>query len=157
IFEGTPSGVAFCGRERGSDTTPGICVYNVLDSFNGEAFFFGLRVTYCNNSGMSYWVAEGPCVGLAPVAATGLAMPPPYDTLWPGVTWSASYSNVDMNASNAVAFFDALSGPGIDGTNAMTAWTYGINGFRLLARQGDPSPALNPGETIYSMGFGGGA
>src|SRR5262249_28794100 len=122
-----------------------------------EAFFFGLRVTYCNNSGMSYWVAEGLCVGLAPVAATGLAMPPPYDTLWPGVTWGAGYSNVDMNASNAVAFFDALSGPGIDGTNAMTAWTYGINGFRLLARQGDPSPALNPGETIYSMGFGGGA
>src|SRR5262249_38681277 len=110
--------------------------------------------TYCGTQGNHYWVAEGPCAGLAPAVVNGQTLPAPYDTLLPGATFGPGFGTIGMNASNTLTFLAPIQGGRTTGANNVALCIYDASGLRILLRTGDTLPSLGPGETIYDMGLG---
>ncbi len=60
-----------------------------------------------------------------------------------GLTMSA------LNRSGQVAYFSALSGPGINSDNNESAWSTASGNLVMVARDGDPAPGLPAGSSFY--------
>jgi len=152
--EGGNSGLALVAREGnaapGTSSGVNFAHFFIAPAINdaGQTAFVGrltgTEVDRSNNSGI--W-SEGEDAGLALVARTGNAAPGTNS----GVNF-AGFGPPVLNGAGQTAFFGALAGTGVDGSNNSGIWSEGGNsGLALVARAGNAAPGTSSGVNFLAL------
>ena len=142
-------GRQFCVASHGAVLNPGYWSFQsnfVFNDLQNDA----LQLLYLNGT-TRWWVAQGPCGLLGPVLADGDLVPTAGGTIPSAANVNGMSSLVppDLNNSNAIVFPALLYNAGVTAANDEVYYLRDGTGFHVVAREGDPSPALSPGESLW--------